>query len=189
MGKLIFAAVLLLLAGYGVASEVLKANTALHAANDILQQRPKIKSDVQDGLTRWLTKYGIDVKEVSIKDIRFDADFEKAVERKQIAQQIAQQKRYEVDQATQEALAKVAQAKGEGDSARAKAQGDADALRIRAAAEAEYNQKVSASLTATLIQKAYLDKWNGQLPQYSLGGAASSLFQIPTPRAGSVAER
>ena len=60
------------------AAEVLKAQTAIHAANDILQQRPKIKSDVQDGLTKWLAKYGIQVTEVSIKDIRFDKDFELA---------------------------------------------------------------------------------------------------------------
>jgi len=85
------------------ASEVLKATTAVHPANDILQQRAKIKADVQDGITHWLSKYGILVREVSIKDIRFDADFEKAVERKQIAQQLAQQKRYEVEQAQQDA--------------------------------------------------------------------------------------
>jgi len=90
------------------AAEVLKANTAVHAANDILQQRPKIKADVQDGLTKWLLKYGIQVTEVSIKDIRFDKDFEQAVERKQIAQQVAEQKRYEVDQAKREAESKVA---------------------------------------------------------------------------------
>src|SRR5262245_4852828 len=52
------------------ASEVLKATTAVHPANDILQQRAKIKSDVQDGITHWLSKYGIVVREVSIKDIR-----------------------------------------------------------------------------------------------------------------------
>src|SRR5207245_9952362 len=81
------------------AAEVLKANTAVHAANDILQQRPRIKSDVQDGLTKWLLKYGIQVTEVSIKDIRFDNDVERAVERKQIAQQLAEKKRYGGDQA------------------------------------------------------------------------------------------
>ena len=46
------------------ASEVLKATTAVHPANDILQQRAKIKADVQDGITHWLSKYGIVVREV-----------------------------------------------------------------------------------------------------------------------------
>ena len=161
------------------ASEVLKANTAIHAANDILQQRQKIKVDVQTGLTVWLAKYNIDVREVSIKDIRFNQDFERAVEQKQIAQQVAQQKKYEVEQAVQAANAKVAQQRGEGDAAKAKADGDAAALRITGTAQAEYNRNVAASLTPVLIQRVYLDKWDGKLPQYMLGGGANILLGLP----------
>jgi len=163
------------------AAEVLKANTAVHAANDILQQRPKIKADVQDGLTKWLLKYGIQVTEVSIKDIRFDKDFEQAVERKQIAQQVAEQKRYEVDQAKREAESKVARERGEGAALQARAEGEAAALRLRAAAEAEYNSKVTQSLTPTLIQQQYLAKWDGKLPQFVTGSGGNLLMQIPTP--------
>src|SRR5260370_39341909 len=90
------------------ASDVLKATTAVHPANDILQQRAKIKADVQDGITHWLSKYGILVREVSIKDIRFDPDFEKAVQRTQIVQQLAQQKKYEAEHAQQDATSMVA---------------------------------------------------------------------------------
>ena len=38
------------------AQEVLKANTALHVATDILQKRPLIKADVQRDLATWLAK-------------------------------------------------------------------------------------------------------------------------------------
>jgi regulator of protease activity HflC (stomatin/prohibitin superfamily) len=38
------------------AQEVLKANTALHVANEILRQRPKIKLDVQETLAAWLVQ-------------------------------------------------------------------------------------------------------------------------------------
>src|SRR2546429_2902080 len=164
------------------AAEVLKANTAVHAANDILQQRPRIKADVQDGLTKWLAKYGIQVTEVSIKDIRFDKDFEQAVERKQIAQQVAEQKRYEVDQAKREAESKVARERGEGAAVQARAEGEAAALRLRAAAEAEYNAKVTQSLTATLIQQQYLAKWDGRLPQFVTGGGGGPPLSISPPR-------
>ncbi len=167
------------------ASEVLKANTALHQANEILKQRAKIKIDVQNGLSAWLAKYGIDVKEVSIRDIHFDPDFEKAVERKQIAQQLAEQKRYEVEQAVQTANAMVAQRRGEGEAAKAKAEGDAAALRITASAQAEYNRQVSASLTPTLIQKQYLDRWNGILPQYVLGSGSNVLLGLPNAKANA----
>jgi regulator of protease activity HflC (stomatin/prohibitin superfamily) len=170
------------------AQEVLKANTALHIASEILHQRPKIKSDVQKDLTAWLAKYGIELKEASLANIRFDPAYEKAIEAKQIEEQKAEQKRYELIQAQRQAEIVAAQAKGQGDAAREKARGDAEAIRIRGAAEAEYNQKVAASLTASLIQQRYLEKWDGKLPQFSAGGGGSTpglLFNFPVPPASA----
>src|SRR5262249_3805012 len=152
------------------ASEVLKATTAVHPANDILQQRAKIKADVQEGITHWLSKYGIVVREVSIKDIRFDSDFEKAVERKQIAQQLAQQKKYEVEQAQQDAAAMVARERGKGEAEKANAEGQAQALRIRGAAEAEYNTRVAQPLPPASTQRKYRKRGRGRLPQPEGGG-------------------
>jgi len=166
------------------AQEVLKANTALHIATEILHQRPKIKSDVQQDLTVWLAKYGIEMKEAALANIRFDAAYEKAIEAKQIEEQKAEQKRYELIQAQRQAEIAAAQAKGQGDAARERAKGEADATRIRGEAEATYNQKVAASLTATLIQQRYLERWDGKLPQFSAGGSSSGpgiLFNIPMP--------
>jgi regulator of protease activity HflC (stomatin/prohibitin superfamily) len=161
----------------------LKANTALHIATDILQKRPAIKADVQKELTTWLAKYGIEVKEVSLANIKFDPTYEKAIEAKQIEEQKAEQKRYELIQAQRQAEIAAAQAKGQGDAAREKAKGEAEATKIRADAEATYNQKVSASLTPTLIQQRYLERWDGKLPQFSAGGSSSPgiLFNFPAP--------
>lgn len=39
--------------------------------------------------------------------------------------------------------------------------------------------KVAASLTPTLIQQPYLVRWNGQLPQYSLGGDNGVFLRLP----------
>ena len=68
------------------APEVLKANTAKHNVAEILQQRQLIKIDVHKGLTEWLARYGLDLKEVSLADIRFDKKYEEAVENAQIAE-------------------------------------------------------------------------------------------------------
>jgi regulator of protease activity HflC (stomatin/prohibitin superfamily) len=166
------------------AQEVLKANTALHIATEILQQRPKIKEDVQKDLTVWLSKYGIELKEAALANIHFDAAYEKAIEAKQIEEQKAEQKRYELIQAQRQAEIAAAQAKGQGDAARERAKGEADATRIRGEAEATYNQKVAASLTAALIQQRYLERWDGKLPQFSAGGSSSGpgiLFNMPMP--------
>ncbi len=167
------------------AQEVLKANTALHVATEILHQRPKIKADVQKDLTTWLDKYGIELKEAALANIRFDPAYEKAIEAKQIEEQKAEQKRYELIQAQRQAEIAAAQAKGQGDAARERAKGEAEAMKIRAEADSNYNQKVAASLTPTLIQQRYLEKWDGKLPQFSAGGNTPGiLVNVPAPPTG-----
>jgi prohibitin 2 len=166
------------------AQEVLKANTALHVATEILQKRPLIKADVQKDLSVWLSKYGIELKEASLANIKFDPAYEKAIESKQIEEQKAEQKRYELIQAQRQAEIAAAQAKGQGDAAREKAKGEAEATKIRGEAEATYNQKVSASLTPTLIQQRYLERWDGKLPQFSMGAGGNPpglLLNMPLP--------
>ena len=166
------------------AQEVLKGQTATHIAAEMLSMRPAIKSDVQRELTTWLAKYGIELKEAALANIRFDAAYEKAIEAKQIEEQKAEQKRYELIQAQRQAEIVAAQAKGKGDAALAEAKGVADALRVKGEAEAAYNAKVSGSLSPVLIQQQYLARWDGRLPQYNLGGGVSPLIQLPSPGAG-----
>jgi regulator of protease activity HflC (stomatin/prohibitin superfamily) len=170
------------------AQEVLKANTATHNAAEILLRRPAIKADVQRDLTAWLAKYGIELKEASLANIRFDQAYEKAIEAKQIEEQKAEQKRYELIQAQRQAEIIAAAAKGRGDAAREEAKGVAEATRIKGEAEATYNARVSASLTPVLIQQQYLAKWDGRLPQYSFGGNAVPLVQIPGGAGGGAAD-
>src|SRR5436309_515761 len=167
------------------AQEVLKAQTATHNAAEILVRRQAIKSDVQAGITQWLTKYGVELKEASLANIRFDANYEKAIEAKQIEEQKAEQKRYERIQAQRQAEIAAASAKGRGDAAREEARGVAEALRLKGDAEAAYNARVAASLTPVLIQQQYLARWDGRLPQYTLGSSSAVPFlQIPTPSDG-----
>jgi len=167
------------------AQEVLKANTATHNAAEILLRRPAIKADIQRELTVWLAKYGIELKEVSLANIRFDQNYEKAIEAKQIEEQKAEQKRYELIQAQRQAEIIAAAAKGRGDAAREEAKGVAEATRIKGEAEAAYNARVSASLTQVLIQQQYLSKWDGRLPQYTFGGNAVPFVQLPASAGGA----
>ena len=163
------------------AQEVLKANTALHNAAEILLRRPVIKNDVQQTLATYLAKYGIDLREAALANIRFDPNYEKAIEAKQIEEQKAEQKRYELIQAQRQAEIAAATAKGKGDAAREEARGVAEALRLKGEAEAAYNAKVSSSLTPVLIQQQYLARWDGRLPQYTLGGNPVPFVQLPQP--------
>jgi regulator of protease activity HflC (stomatin/prohibitin superfamily) len=161
------------------AQEALKANTALHIASEILRLRPKIKSEVQTNLTEWLHKYGIELQEVALANIDFDPSYQKAIEAKQIEEQKAEQKLYELVQAQRQADIVAAQAKGQGDAARARAEGEAAATRLRADAEEYYNIKVSSSLSPVLINQMYMQRWNGVLPLYMLGEQTNMLMPLP----------
>lgn len=154
------------------APEVLKANTAKHNVAEILHQRQLIKMDVQKGLTEWLARYGLELKEVSLADIRFDKKYEDAVENAQIAERNSVA-------ADWNARAKIVTLKGEGEAELEKAKGEAAATRLRGDAEEYYNSKVSASLRPVVIQQQYLNKWDGKLPQFMTGSSQGPLIMMP----------
>lgn len=184
--------------------EVLKAHTAAYQASDILHQRPKLKGEVQKDLAMWLVKYGIELREASLANISFDPGYMKAVEAKQVEEQNAQKKVYEVMQEQREAEKVAAKAKGQADKAREEAKGEADATRARAQAEAdalrlkgqaqnEYNVKVASSLTSALIEQQRIAAWQAggsQVPQIMNGsGGTGFLMQIPALSAKQSVEK
>ncbi len=159
------------------APEVVKAEVALYKASDIVKLRPKIKANVQATLKIWLAKYGLTLHEVSLADIDFSPEYNQAIETKQLEEQKAQQKEYELIQGVKDAEIREAKAKGEADAAIEQARGEAESLRMRAEAQADYNQKVAASLTPALIQKEYIAKWDGILPKM-ITGESGLLLQM-----------
>ncbi len=160
------------------AQEVLKAMLAVHPASEILQKRQEIKNAVQEHLAVWLQKYGILLNEISIAEINFDQTYEDAIEAKQVQEQLAQQKTYELEQARMQAQIVAANAEGEAQAVRARAEGEAESLRIRGEAQADYNEKVAASLTPSLIQQQYLLRWDGKLP--TIVGEGNLMLQVPS---------
>lgn len=163
------------------AQEVLKAETARHNASEILQQRPTVKDNTQKNLGTWLAKYGVELAEISLADVNFDPDYTHAIEQKQVQEQKAEQKRYEILGAQRDAEIRAAKAKGEADAVREEAKGRADALQIEGAAQHDYNQKIAESITPLLLYREYLRKWNGDLPKYMFGDSkVMPLFQMPT---------
>ena len=90
--------------------------------------------------------------------IKYPNSYEDAINQKNKAVQDQMRVQNEVSVAKAEAEKKVAKAKG-----------DAEALRIKGDAEAEYNRKISASLSPLMVQQMMIDKWNGQLPTFTGG--------------------
>lgn len=130
-----------------------KSSTAKYEALDIQRNRDNVAQTALLTLQKKVKKYGVIVDGLSITNINFTADFNNAVEQAQVAQQQAKKAEYEVQVAKKEADAAVARATG---------QSQAQAL-------------LQQALTPELLQKMWIDKWNGNVPQ-TITGTGTGLF-------------
>ena len=130
-------------------NETFKAATSKYNASELITKRAEVKDDVYQQLRDRLEKYGISVLDVSITEFNFSAEFNKAIEAVQIANQEVARARQQLEQARIDAEKKVAQAEG-----------DAEAQRLQ-----------QQTLTDELLTKQYLEKWDGKLPQFVGDGA------------------
>lgn len=162
--------------------DALKAGTAHFNLATIIRDREKLRAMVKADLTARLTASHLIVVDVNLTNFDVSKAFMVSVEAKQIEEQKAEQKKWLVVQAQRDAEVAQAVAKGKADAAREEAKGEADALRTKGQAQAEYNQKVSASLTGALIQVQAIDAWRAggsQVPH--VNGGQGLLLQIPMP--------
>lgn len=136
-----------------------------------------IQHDIKDVLG---TMFGIDVLDFQVSAVDYSKSFiasvESAVEAKNLAiraENIVRQKEQEAAQARAIAQgnkdAKILEAEGEAQSIKLKAKAEADAMALRAAS-LEKNQK--------LVEYEIATRWNGELPQYMLGGTMP-MIQLP----------
>lgn len=116
--------------------EAIKAATAQFRIERILVERDVLKGIIQDNLTRRLATNNIVVDQLSLSNIEFSDEFNKAIERKQVAEQAALQKQYELQAAQKEVEITLALAEGEKKAAIIAAEGRAESRRVEAEAEA-----------------------------------------------------
>ncbi|GAB4469192.1 MAG: prohibitin family protein [Armatimonadaceae bacterium] len=142
-----------------VTQESLKAVTARYTAEELIQQRDKVKSEVEQDMTERLRPYNIVVEPsgVSITDFAFSEDFNRAIEQKQVAQQTAEKQKYILQQAKLEAETAITKAKGE-----------AEAARINASS-------LQASGGSRVLAREWIEKWDGKLPTF-MGGNSSNMI-------------
>lgn len=76
-----------------------------------------------------------------------------------------------VKQTKAEADQQVAKAEGEARSKKAIAEGEAQAILVKAESQAKANLVLAQSITPVLVQYSAIEKWNGQLSQFSGSGA------------------
>lgn len=123
-------------------------------------------------------KYGkpiLTILSVEIGNMRFNEEYENALDARDLARITAETEEYNKQQKIKKAEGEAEETKikteAQAEQAKIKAQGTADAQLITATATAEANKKIADSLTPELIelrkieaQEIYAKKWNGQQP-------------------------
>lgn len=133
--------------------EAIKVVTAQYTAEDLIRQRQKVKTEVETEMTRRLSQYWIivDPGGLSITNFEFSAEFNRAIEAKQIAQQDAEKQKFVLQRAELEKQTKIAQA-----------QGEAEAAKLNALALKEAGGEL-------VVAREWIEKWDGKVPQVSGG--------------------
>jgi regulator of protease activity HflC (stomatin/prohibitin superfamily) len=127
-------------------------------AVDLISNRDKAATTAFDSIRQNLSERNVEVSRFEITDIAFTREFENSVEQKVIAQQKAIEEQNRTKQIEEQARQKVLSAEAE-----------AKSIQIRAQA-LERNAK--------LVEWEAVQKWNGVLPQYMLGGGAVPFINL-----------
>ncbi len=123
-----------------------------------------------------------------LRNISFSPEYAASVEQKQIAEQLAEQARYTVEQKKQEAEQARQVAQGAADAAVIRAKGEADARLIQAEAEAKALDRIAQALAERpeLLQYNFILKLSPGVQTIFLPNDVPYLFPLPTSGASTV---
>ncbi|MDJ1171402.1 prohibitin family protein [Roseofilum sp. BLCC_M154] len=139
--------------------ESFKIAAAVRTVEESITKRAELKQDFDIALDQRLQKYGIIVLDTSVIDLTFSAEFARAVEDKQIAEQRAQRAIYIAQEAEQQAQADINRAKGK-----------AEAQRLLA-------ETLRAQGGTLVLQKEAIEAWKeggAQMPKVLVTGGQSN---------------
>jgi regulator of protease activity HflC (stomatin/prohibitin superfamily) len=160
--------------------EGLQTFYAKYNAEELYSDKKEVaRAEVQSYLVERLGPEGFIIAQFTVNEIRVPKQVTDAINGKVAMTQEAQKAEAEVRKTRALAEQAKAQAEGESSAVKTRAEGDAAATRLRADAEAYFNATVGKTLTPGYVNYKALEKWNGQLPQFS-GGGAVPFIQIPS---------
>lgn len=128
--------------------EGVKSVVSQYTAEELITKRAAVSTAIHDAISETMSVYGVNIDKVNIINLDFSAEFNAAIEAKQTAQQQALKAEQDLERVKIEAEQEVAKAK----------------------AEAESYKLKNAEITDANIKMAWIEKWNGQLPQTMTGG-------------------
>ncbi len=139
--------------------ESVKTATAKFNAQELVSERHKVKEEIKTELINRLGTYFV-VTDFSLVNFSFSQEYEKAIEEKQIAEQMALKAKNDLDRIKLEADQRIAQAKGE-----------AEAIKIQAEAITQQGGQAYVDLQA-------IAKWDGKLPVQMIPNAAVPFIDL-----------
>lgn len=119
-----------------IVNETTKSCLGKVQIGEIAKNREGLRIDMENTLRKRMAEYYVDIVNLSVVNVEYSGDFEKAVEAKQVAQQKSQEAEYNKQ-------AKIREAEG----------------------QARSNQLLQQSATKQVIALKYLERWDGKLPQ------------------------
>ena len=135
-------------------AEIVQSISSDYTIEQLVSDRTLLSQDMYKALKEDLGKFGIMVVNVSIVDHDFSDEFDKAVESKKSAEQLAQKQEVENNQKIKTAEAN---------------------LKVKEL-EAKANSILTESLSDKLLRKQAIEKWDGELPKVS--GTDKLMFNV-----------
>ena len=151
--------------------ESMKSVTAKYTDEELITARAQVGQEVKTTLEDKVSSYGIVIEKFNIVDFEFSAEFDAAIEAKQVAEQNLIKTKTEQEQA-------IVIAEAEAKKKVIAAEAEAEAILKKAQAQAEANQKVSASLSEELIEYSKVEKWDGKLPVATGGNTFMDISDV-----------
>lgn len=146
------------------------------------KQRGIVEQLITDDLKTKLEENGLMLVDFVLRNIQFSDEYAASVEQKQIAEQLAQQAAFVVQQKQQEAEQARQVAKGQADAAVIVAQGNADSRIIQAQAEAEALKLIEEALknNPDLLTYQYITKLAPNIDVMLLPSGSPFIFTLPS---------
>lgn len=161
-----------------VVQECMKSATAKYTAEQLITERAAVGDEVKSALDSKLNSYGIYIEKFNIVNFDFSAEFNTAIEAKQVAEQNLLKTETEQKQAITIAEAQAKQKVIE-------AEANANAILAEAEAQAEANRLLEESLSDKVIAYEQIDKWDGVMPKVVGGESNGMLINIDPDKLGS----
>ena len=151
------------------AQESMKSITAKYNAEQLITQRNLVGEEIKELLESKVSEYGIQIEKFNIINFDFSAEFNAAIEQKQVAEQNKLRAETEKEQ-------KVIEAEAEAEKVKISAQAQAESIKTKAEAQAEANKTIAESLNDNLIKYQTIDKWDGTMPK--VASSANPLISL-----------